>query len=288
MAAQDLGGENARTEGDLFLVLVLLVVVRLGRRVGKFRLEALEEVAEALGRNASLLEDAHGMAIGLSLGHARIAQLGQQQADIGGRAGRSGEHELRRSRQAHGPDQPGFGMKLDRMADLMRQHTGHLVRGGGFLYQPARHDDLAAGRGEGIDQRPVDHHHPHRRGVARCRNETARQAVERDSAGPLSHCFMWPVSWATTLRPIASRVCCGSIRAMVWAGCRLEEPHGGNDRCHDGDGRDARPQTQQTLACRRQAARARQQGLAERGVCDEKGLRAVGFQAQHDVGCVGR
>ncbi len=49
-----------------------------------------------------------------------------------------------------------------------------------------------------------------------------RRWVSRSSAArppAVSHCRIWPLIWAMTLRPMASRVCCGSMRAMVCAGC---------------------------------------------------------------------
>ena len=53
--------------------------------------QTLEEIAEALGRDARALENAKGVGVGLALGNARVAQLRQDQADVGHGALRSGD-----------------------------------------------------------------------------------------------------------------------------------------------------------------------------------------------------
>jgi hypothetical protein len=288
VGAQDLGGEDARAERDLFLFLFLLFLIRLGVRIGQLRLEALEKIAEAFGRDAGSLERAHGVRICLTLGDARIAKLRQQQADVGSGAGRSGEDKLRSGCQSHGAHQAGLGMEFERMADFMSEHARHFVRGIRLLHQPARHDDLPAGRGERIDEGPIDHQDPHGYGiVGSCGCEPAGETVERDAAGrafALLHAAgelgndTAPHGLARLLRQHAGD-------GLRWV--QIEEPHAGDDGCHDRDGCDARPQTEQALACRRQGAGPGQQSLAERRICNEKGLGAVGLQAQHYVGCAG-
>ena len=220
------------------------------------------------------------MRVGLALGHARVAQLGQQQADVGGRARRAGEDQLGRGCQPHGPHQPGLGMQLERVADLVGQHAGHLVGRTGLLHQAARHDDLAAGRGEGVDEAPVDHHHAHRRGVVRRRRrEALGEAVERDAAG---RAFALLHVAGELGDDAAAHGLARLLRQHAGDGLRrvqLEEPHGGDDRGHDRDGRDARPQTEQALARRRQAARSAptvrwlNAGLATNRVCEPLGFR---------------
>ena len=158
----------------------MLLPLSVGRPLA---LEALEEVAEALGRDAGALEHAQGVRIGLALGDARVAQLRQDQADIADRAGRAREDELGGGGEAHGPDEAGLRMQLDRVAELVRQHAGDFVGRARRLHEAARQDDLAAGHGEGVDQPPVEQHHPHLHGLARCRRgEALGEPVERGAA----------------------------------------------------------------------------------------------------------
>ena len=144
---------------------------------------AFEEIAEALRGDAGTLEQAHGMLVGLALGHARVAQVREQHAQIGDGARRAREDELRGGGIAHGADQAGLGMQLDGVAELVGQHAGHLVGGARRIDEPARQDDLPARHGKAVDQVPVEHHDADRHALlGRRRGQTLGELVEGRAA----------------------------------------------------------------------------------------------------------
>ena len=260
----------------------------LGRRVGKFRLEALEEVAEALGRDASLLEDAHGMPIGLSLGHARVAKLRQQQADVGGRARGSGENKLAPQPTSPSPcTSPASGWSSIvwpiSWASTPATSSGEPAFCTSprvmMICPPGVAKALTSAQSIITTRTGVD--------VVGCRDETAGQAVERDAAGSgfaLLHVAgelgndAAPHRLARLLRQHP-----GDGLGRV----QLEQPHAW---------RPAPPQCATVAMPGRRPSRRWRVGdsplaransaCAERRVGHEQGLRAVGFQAQQHVGRV--
>ena len=173
------------------------------------------------------------------------------------------------------------------MADFMSQHACHFVRGIRLLHQAARHDDLPAGRGESVDEGPIDHQDAYGCGVFGCRRrESLGETVERDAAGSAFALLHVAGELGYDAAPHGLARLLGQHAGDGLRRVQLEEPHAPGKCGHDRDGCDARPQIEQALARRRKAVRSGQQSLAERRVGNEQGLRAVGLQAQHDVGCV--
>ncbi len=257
-------------------------------RGGTLALEALEEVAEALGRDAGALEHAQGVHIGLALGNARIAQLGQHEADIANRACRPREDELGGGGQAHGPDEAGLRMQLERVTELVRQHAGDLIGRARRLHQAARQDDVAAGHRERVDQPPVEQHHPHRHGAARCRcGEALGEPIESGATG----------------RRLAGLVVLGKrgdeippehlarlLRHAPRHGLRrvqLEKPCAHGDGEHHAHRGQAGPERPPALTCGGERGGAAQELAGERGICHEQRLAALGLQAQQHISGLG-
>jgi hypothetical protein len=178
-------------------------------------------------------------------------------------------------------------VELDGVAELVCQHAGDLIGRARPLHEAARQDDLAARHREGIDQRPVEQHHPHLHGTARCRGEAPGEPIERGSARRRLADLVILGDAGDEIPPEhLARV----LRHEPGHGLRrvqLEEPeaHGnGHNRSHR---RQAGPQTAPALARGGESGRPAQELAGEGGVGHEQRLGAPRLQAQQHVGSLG-
>src|SRR5262245_25523328 len=96
---------------------------RADGRASLLLIDALEEIRDPQWRDLRLLKEAQRMRIGLTLGHARVAELHEHEADVGERAAAAAQHQLRRSAEPDCADNAGLGMQLEAVPHLVRQHA---------------------------------------------------------------------------------------------------------------------------------------------------------------------
>ena len=180
--------------------------------------------------------------------------------------------------------QTGLGMQLDGVAELVRQHAGDLVGGGGLLHQAFGQDQLTARDRERIFDIPVDHDHAHRHGRVGCLvHEALGQVVEGRAPGPS---LALPHAARQRDDDVAPHAFAQVLRHQPRSGLQrliIEVPDGADDGRHHHREHGTRPHPEQALPGRRQMARAGPQRASEGRVGDEQGIGAGRLEAQQHI-----